>query len=196
MNVRSSQSAVLELLKSDHIDHTLRASFQIHTPSHISTLDASETPPSRDPSAAATAACLVLPYQSSNMQATQINQAMVAEWIHHHTSLGFNILIYDRQGSFQQATKNNNSSYALLRSMNTQSSNVIYHPYTIRELLDPLRNGKTFDNNDMNPENNANSQGNVDEKNSLVQSEAMMDVTDDDKTLTLTHCRFEAKVRQ
>ena len=186
LSINSAPSVVLELLQSDHIDHTLRAPFQIHSQSYKTARDTSENRPA--------AACLVLPYQSSNIQATQINQAMVVEWIHHHTSLGFRILIYDRQGSFQQALHNN--SYSFLRSINTtQSSHVIYHPFTIRELLDPKRNGKTFDNNDMNQENNVNDHGDVvDEKNSFVQSEAMMDVTDDDKTLTLTHCRFEAKV--
>ena len=58
----------------------------------------------------------------------------------------------------------------------------VYHPYTIRGLLDPNRKGIRYDNTDAGFDYN-----DTDPKRGSFEAQGH------DKVLTLTHCRFEAK---
>ena len=58
----------------------------------------------------------------------------------------------------------------------------MYHPYTIRGLLDPNRKGIRYDNTDAGFDYN-----DTDPKRGSFEAQGH------DKVLTLTHCRFEAK---
>ena len=59
---------------------------------------------------------------------------------------------------------------------------LVYHPYTIRGLLDPKRKGIRYDNTDAGFDYN-----DTDPKRGSFEAQGH------DKVLTLTHCRFEAK---
>lgn len=117
--------------------------------------------------------CTAIPYASSDPEKAQANGAMLAEWIRHHSSLGMKVIVYDRHGNHFHHIFN--SSYAREQSINNM--NLVYHNFTIRELLDNSDSGARYDNSEHN------------NLNRRVRNE----MNNDDKTLTLTHCRFEAR---
>ena len=45
------------------------------------------------------AACLVIPYTSTDTQKSTANGAMLLEWLRYHAQLGFKIIVYDRDGA-------------------------------------------------------------------------------------------------
>jgi hypothetical protein len=95
---------------------------------------------------------------------------MVAEFIRYHSLLGMHVIVYDRNGAYQSLLQHNNS-YVQSQNM---SLNYEYYNYTIKGLLD-----RNFPDH-VNP-------------NDKYYDHIMLGARDDDKTLTITHCRFEAR---
>ena len=167
-------------------------------------------------------ACLVLPYSSSDaVKAATVNRALVAEWVAHHSALGFHVLVYDRRGASKHALYNASGpvgGYLRARGLFTaDDAAVTYHGYTVKGVAEGDRHqarragALAFDNNEMDGGvggggngggggggdggGGGHSGGGGGGGRRVGAAEAAMDATDDDKSLTLTHCRFEAKAR-
>ena len=116
-------------------------------------------------------ACLAIPYETSHERKREVNGAMVFEWVRYYATLGFNVMIYDKNGEHHRSIFSD--AYGL--SQNQQGNRdwlkrVDYHSYTIFGLFQEnskLKFDNTNDKLDIKP-------------------------LDDDKTATLTLCRFEA----
>ena len=118
-------------------------------------------------------ACLAITYETSNERKREVNGAMVFEWVRYYATLGFNVMLYDKNGEHQSSIFTD--AYGL--SQNQQGNRdwlkrVDYHPYTIFGLLTGEKSNLKYDNTNVNHQD--------------------MIFLDDDKTATLTHCRFEA----
>ena len=126
-------------------------------------------------SSKAMAACLTIPYRTSDPAKEIINSALLYEWVRYYTSLGLKVILYDRDGNNHDAIFN--SKYGNIQGKLTEKhlENIQYHPYTIHSLLDPTFNETRYDNTEVGDR--------AREKNLNI---------DDDKTSTLTQCRFEA----
>jgi hypothetical protein len=124
------------------------------------------------------AVCLSIPYTSSFPFKAAANGAMLLEWIRYYTTLGFKVLIYDRDGANEKHIFK--SDYGSAQNITIPKDSLVYHPYTIRGLLHPLGKGITFDN----------SEGpHVKE---FTSYRGRHESQGHDKVLSLTHCRFEA----
>ena len=123
------------------------------------------------------AACLILPYVSSNDVKADINNIILYEWIRHHTSLEIKVIIFDRGGARAHAVYNN--TYGKTQG-NINFDRVSYYPHTIASLFEKNLTSYTYDNNES---------GNSREKSS---SWDRLHRSDSDKTNTLSYCRFEA----
>ena len=123
------------------------------------------------------AVCLVLPYVSSNEAKKKLNSAILSEWVHYYSQLGYKVLVYDRDSAHYDDIYYSNiykTSQNLL-DINTLK-NVYYFPYTIWSLLQKGLNRIRYDNTDPD----------------LVVIRNRRNFLDADKTNTITHCRFEA----
>ena len=120
------------------------------------------------------AACLVIPYVSSQPIKAKPNGAMMYEWVRHYSLLGFKVFVYDKDGLNRNAIFS--SPYSLSQNQQGRQwlSNIVYHPNTVFSELE--HSDRRFDNTIP------------------VSEEWLRLVTylDDDKTATLTRCRFEA----
>jgi len=118
--------------------------------------------------------CLVLPYLSIDNEKAVGNGAMVAEYINYYSQLGMEVFVYDRDGMHEPYLFN--SSYIRARNFDLRFQ---YHKFTIHGLLYQQQHGFRYDN-----------------ENELHKT-AMDDreLQDRDKTLTITHCRFEARAQ-
>ena len=121
------------------------------------------------------AACLAIPYRTSNAAKELVNSALLFEWVRYYTSLGMKVIVYDKGGLNYDAIFN--STYGNIQGKLTGKNleNVLYHPYTIHGLLDPNVNETRYDNTEIGE-----------------SAQLNLRSTDDDKTSTLTQCRFEA----
>lgn len=119
--------------------------------------------------------CLVIPYESVEKNKKTVNGAMVYEWIRYYARMGFTVFVYDKNGANRDAIYH--SEYASFRNkLGAQwFSSVFYHPYTVFGLLSNNKSSHSTYDNSYYPAN----------PQSLLYS-------DDDKTATLTYCRFEA----
>ena len=119
--------------------------------------------------------CLVIPYESTEKNKKTVNGAMVYEWIRYYARLGFTVFVYDKNGANRNAIYH--SDYATHRNDldNQWLGSVFYHPYTVFGLLSKESAHLSYDN----------SHNHFSEMQTLFQ-------LDDDKSATLTHCRFEA----
>ena len=88
------------------------------------------------------AVCTVIPYTSSDPEKAFANTAIMIEWIRYHTKLGMKVIVYDRDGANRDYIFN--SSYGI--SQGILKLDFVYHNYTIRGLLDPLKKGLRYDN--------------------------------------------------
>ena len=123
------------------------------------------------------AVCLPIPYSSSDEEKILANGALLVEWINYHVRLGLKVIIYDRDGANENIILN--STYGLSQNLSIPwgSDLFVYHNFTILSLLDSTEGRLAFDNTRRIGFDNHRAhkrQGN-------------------DKVLTLTHCRFEAK---
>lgn len=127
------------------------------------------------------AACLIIPYTSTDTQKSIANGAMLLEWIRYHAQLGFKLIIYDRDGANEEHIYR--SQYGAKQRIRVpKEGKLVYHPYTIRGLLDSSRKGMRYDNTDAGFDQNE-----TDPRRSSFEAQGH------DKVMTLTHCRFEAK---
>lgn len=124
------------------------------------------------------AVCAVIPYTSSDLDKMEANGAMMFEWIRYYSNLGFKVFIYDRDGAnvqhifYSNYRKNQNRGR---KEHERIRYNLVYHDYTILGLLDNSRKHIKSDNGYGKLSNTVTINFNT------------------DKTLTSTHCRFEAK---
>lgn len=128
------------------------------------------------------AVCLSIPYTSTDTAKAAANGAILLEWIRYYSSIGFKVLVYDRDGAnFHHIY---NSSYGASQNIRIPRGRLVYHPYTIRGLLDASRKGLTYDNTEGEISND------IEAENQRV---GRFESQGHDKVQTLTHCRFEAK---
>jgi hypothetical protein len=116
-------------------------------------------------------ACLVLPYMTSIPEKADVNGAMLYEWVRYHSMMGFKIIIYDRNGANREYIFNSTYGAANNQQGMNWTSNVVYLRHTVFGLLDKAHLEAHYDNAGK------------------VHGGCILD---DDKTATLTHCRFEA----
>lgn len=92
------------------------------------------------------AVCVSVPYTSTDSDKAIANGAMLAEWIRYHVKLGVKVIVYDRDGANVQYIFN--STYNRAQGVRNENK-FVYHPYTIRGLLDPSRKGIRYDNTEI-----------------------------------------------
>jgi hypothetical protein len=114
------------------------------------------------------AVCLVVPYKTSVADKFLANMALLSEFIRYYTQLGFQVFIYDKNGNSIVDLMNN--KYARSRHIKLDFA---YFNYTIRGLLDEKYNNLKYDNSE-------------EQTRPIVR-----ELQDLDKSMTLTHCRFE-----
>lgn len=142
---------------------------------HSSSEDSSSSPKIKSSKVQDAAVCLSIPYTSTDTEKSSANGAMLLEWIRYYTTLGFKVLIYDRDGANEKYIFK--SKYGKAQKIIIPKGSLLYHPYTIRGLLDPAKEGAKYDNNESL---------NTKERQGRYESQGH------DKVQTLTHCRFEA----
>ena len=128
------------------------------------------------------AVCLSIPYTSTDTAKAAANGAILLEWIRYYSLIGFKVLVYDRDGA--NAHHIFNSSYGASQNIRIHRGKLVYHPYTIRGLLDASRKGLTYDNTEVEILN---------DKEADNHRRGRFESQGHDKVQTLTHCRFEAK---
>ena len=117
-------------------------------------------------------ACLAITYETSQERKREVNGALIFEWVRYYATLGFKVMVYDKNGA------NRNSiyfdKYGLSQNQHGRDWlwGVDYHPYTVLGLLISDNANLKYDNTNV--------------KHDVF-------FLDDDKTATLTHCRFEAR---
>ena len=129
------------------------------------------------------AVCTAWPYTTSDFTKTHANQAMVYEFLRYYSNLGFWLMVYDNNGVNMKGVFD--SAYARANPQRGRFAGAIdkylmYHNYTLRGLLQP-KEGAHFSDSNLNGRHDRRHEGLV--------------AQDDDKTSTLTHCRFEARAR-
>lgn len=94
------------------------------------------------------AVCVAVPYTSTDQAKAQANGAMFAEWVRYYLKLGMKVIIYDRDGANEHILFDHNNSYNSAQNIRLSplDSNLVYHGYTIRGVLDPRRKGLRYDN--------------------------------------------------
>lgn len=122
------------------------------------------------------AVCLVSPYITAITQKVDMNIAMLAEYIRYHTLLGLHVFLYD--GSGKQQKLMSNSFYVKARNITLRYT---YFNYTLRTLLDPTYKDFTYDSSLLKTSSTQ----------EAMDAEILREKQDLDKTLTITHCRFE-----
>lgn len=117
-------------------------------------------------------ACLAIPYISIQKNKRRVNEALVFEWVRYYATLGFKVMVYDKNGAHRDAICTD--AYGLSQKQHGRDwlKMVDYYPYTIFGLLTKENSNLQYDNTRY---------GETDDDLFI----------DDDKTATLTHCRFE-----
>lgn len=129
------------------------------------------------------AVCLSIPYTSTDSGKEVANGAMLLEWIRYYAVLGFKVLIYDRDGANRKHIYN--STYGNAQNVRIPKGSFVYHPYTIRGILDPSKKGLKYDNTEIVRMD--------DDSAEELGRKGRFESQGHDKVQTLTHCRFEAK---
>jgi hypothetical protein len=137
------------------------------------------------------AVCLSIPYTTSDPRKVIVNGALIFEWVQYYSLLGFKVMIYDKNGVNRKYITNSDYGKAQGKKGSQWLANVVYHPNTILGLLDKQRLAVTYDNTEHELRI-AQGKSFKKKKNVVFGSVASEKYTDDDKTATLTHCRFEA----
>ena len=116
-------------------------------------------------------ACLAITYETSHEKKKEVNGALVYEWVRYYATLGFNVMIYDKNGANRNSIYT--GKYGLSQNQHGRDwlKKVDYHPYTVFGLISGDNSNLKYDN-------------------TKFKSDILF--LDDDKTATLTHCRFEA----
>ena len=124
--------------------------------------------------------CLVLPYRSSILKRQMVNSAFLAEFVRYYSNVGFKVFVYDRDGSNYNSLFKR-SKYKTYQNISMKNLDISYHPYTIRSMLDPSMKDMKYDNFMLYS------------KGQYKNVDTRRDIQNHDKTLTYSHCRFEAK---
>ena len=163
----------MELEKTDWTGHFLVNPFMTNEGTRMR--EKSSAAPLR-----AMAACLTIPYRTSDHEKEIVNSALLFEWVRYYTSLGMKVIIYDKGGHNYDAIFN--STYGKIQGQMSGRNleNILYHPYTVNGLLNPNATDLKYDNSETPTIVNG------------MSTQLRMRKTDDDKTSTSTHCRFEA----
>ena len=130
------------------------------------------------------AVCLILPYTSSDPAKEIVNGAIMFEWVQYYALLGLKVIVYDKDGANHRFIMDGKYGQNQGKESNRWRENVVYHPHTVLGLVDKRRN-VTYDNTEFTTNRFPVKRGGMTLAN-------MQSYTDDDKTATLTHCRFEA----
>jgi hypothetical protein len=158
------------------------------------------------------AVCLPTPYISNDNTKSTIYNSIVFEFIRYYTNIDFKVLLYDRGGEHienifnnkyltqpmnKNTTANNNNNNNINNNDNKSNSNnnsfnkikflhnyknqhnLIYHNYTLLELLHP----------------SSYLQYQYELKLNIAKLQKLVFITDMDKVLTYTQCRFDALSR-
>jgi hypothetical protein len=125
-------------------------------------------------------ACLALPYKSAVPERALVNGAMIYEWVRYYSLLGFKVYVYDRDGANKDYIYNSAYGKANDQQGNAWTANIVYHPNTALSILDKNPRIVHYDSAIQSNQNNS------------YQLRLDNDYLDDDKTFTLTLCRFEA----
>lgn len=164
------------------------------------------------------AVCTVIPYVSSDTDKVAINGVMLSEWIRYYTKLGFQVIVYDRDGAHNNFVVNVTHGADREHSTRHHQSHMgegsfVYHNYTLRGLVDPSTRGVGYDNTEVlgaaaftsRRHRAATHNKNKYYTHTHAAATAAASVVaplsirgrhelqGHDKTATLTQCRFEAK---
>ena len=112
--------------------------------------------------------CNVLPYRSSIRKKRAVHVAILRDWIRYYSELGMTIFLYDRHGD-------------RYRDYMATSPNLHYFGYTIGEYAIPNAKYQEYDKDGYD--------------NAATNLSMHRFIYDDDKVMTLTHCRFEARAK-
>lgn len=130
--------------------------------------------------------CLVIPYTSSDINKVKINGAILTDWIRYYLKLGIKIFIYDGGGD--------NYNYVYSKRLEVSSfsqyfleKNLFYYNYTIKRLLN-----KSLNSSNLKYDNSEKLLNFTSERLKMAHQQRFL-AQGDDKVLTLTHCRFEAR---
>lgn len=153
------------------------------------------------------AVCTVMPYLPSVPEKVAVQGAILFEWTRYHLALGFKVVIYDRYGSHKQDLFNEyNRKYNGGQENGNKSSvrnweNLIYHNYTMLQVIDRSINRVTYDNTEAienklkTTEQQTLKSVNKETERLIAHAQSLiwqrMHITDLDKILTLSHCRME-----
>ena len=116
-------------------------------------------------------ACLAITYVTSHERKREINGALMFEWVRYYATLGFNVMVYDKNGANRNSIFTDKYGMSQNQHGRDWLKRVDYHPYTVFGLLTGDNSNLKYDNTKF--------------KDDIL-------FLDDDKTATLTHCRFEA----
>ena len=126
------------------------------------------------------AVCTCLPYLTSDADKVDSVNAILYEWVRYYTKMGIKVFLYDRDGI--HASNLFGSAYARESYLDPGTTDAAYinrymeyYNYSILGILDQASRGRQYDN--------------------TLNVNADLIRFDNDHTLTLTHCRFEAKAR-
>lgn len=103
----------------------------------------------------------IMPYRSSVPGKGAVQGAILFEWARYHLALGFKVVIYDRDGAHKQDLfKEYGRKYSGGSENGKGKSktiinwdNLIYHDFTILEMIDVTTNAVSFDNTEHKHEN-------------------------------------------
>lgn len=104
------------------------------------------------------AVCTVMPYYSSVPEKSIVQGAILHDWALYHLALGFKVVIYDRNGNhkqhlFKDFKYKNNVRDEINKNTADLFDNLIYHDYTILQMIDKSTNTTSYDNTEMVGEN-------------------------------------------
>jgi hypothetical protein len=133
------------------------------------------------------AVCLIIPYTSSDPVKETVNGAIMFEWVQYYALLGFKVLVYDKDGANHRFLMEGKYGEAQGKEQNKWRENVVYHPNTVLGMVDRRQN-LSYDN----LEKEADGANRDVVRRGGMSYRQIVSYTDDDKTATLTHCRFEA----
>jgi hypothetical protein len=128
------------------------------------------------------AVCTCIPYETSDAHKVDVMGEMLREWVRYYANLGIRTFIYDRGGNkahylYKGILGVNETLNFDQRDVVKIERNMVYYNYTILDLLTRklARAHEKYDN--------------------VEGVSAALLKYDNDHTLTLTHCRFDAKAR-
>lgn len=133
------------------------------------------------------AICTTWPFTTSDKKKVLINQAMVYEFMRYYANLGIKVIVYDREGG--NAAGYANSAYARAnpqrgRYRHALDRHVVYHNYTIHEVLQAPEIAAGVKAEYLKTRGDT---------ETSKREEIHREMFNNDRGLTYSHCRFEAR---